>query len=327
MREVAGVPSPSAPTRRLRVVQIGDVASVAPALADALSPHVDVVSLPLRQVAGEQSGAVKVLAAPLRVVDAARVARRARALDPDVVHVHWVPNGIIGPLIGRPWVLHAHGDDIRALNAWRRLAFAPLVRLADAMLVSTPDLLRFARADAALLPTPVPTLESSVTATWDVLVCSAALPVKGSPVAFETLRRLARLRPGIRLAAHDGPAYEDGPWDRLPWATKAEFRHRLASARVVLGQFRLGALGVADLEAMATGRPVLTWVREGIYPEPPPVHSSRDPSDLARRVAELLDDDDAARAAGTAAADWVARTHGPERVARQLIAVYRRLTA
>ena len=313
-------------TDRLRIVQVGDVAHVAPAIADALAPHADVFNVPLRQVAARLSGPVKVLTAPMRIADAMRVARDVRRLRPDVVHVHWVPNGVIGPMVRRPWVLHAHGDDIRDLNVWRRLAFAPLIRAADAVVVSTPDLVDFAPAGAAFVPTPIPRLGGTRRPElWDVLVISAARDEKGSPVAFDALRRLAVRRPGLRMAAHDGPAYEEGPWERLAPTSKLEFQGRLAAARVVLGQFAIGALGIADLESMALGRPLLTWLREGLYPDPPPLFSSRDPEELAERAVALLDSDAERETIGSAGADWVRRTHAPDAIAAQLLAIYRRL--
>ncbi len=165
----------------MRIVQVGDVAGVADALARALAPYADVVNLPMPQVGARWPGFLKPFAVPLRLLAAARVARAVRRLRPDVVHIHWAPNGIVGVLARRPYVLHAHGDDVRALNIWRRLAFRWLIDRAALIVYSTPDLARY--VDGEWLPNPVWPVEPRPDATRSWASRDEALSISATPRA------------------------------------------------------------------------------------------------------------------------------------------------
>ena len=300
----------------LRIAQVGDVAHVAQALTAALSDQV-VFEFELRQRGASRRGVTKALAAPIRLLDAVRVARQVRRDHPDVGHVHWLPNGIVGPMLGCPWILHVHGDDLRTMPAPRQLIYPRILSLADAVVVSTPDLLPLA-PDSTWLPVPIPRLHISAPTRYDVLINARAHVQKGSATSFEALRLIHAADASLRLAAMDGPSFEEGPWDRIGFVPKAQFHRLLASSKIVIGQFQAGALGIADLEAMALGRPVVTWVRD-VYPDPPPVTNAH----TAREVASAV-------LAGPSAADaanWVERTHGREVVLGTLLPIYDRVVA
>jgi glycosyltransferase involved in cell wall biosynthesis len=313
----------------VRVVQIGDVASVAPALADALRNDADVISLPLRQSGARRGRLVKLFYGPSRVIDAARAARRARSLKPDVVHVHWVPNGIVGLMLGCPWILHVHGSDFRNLDRLRRHPYSFLLRAATEVVYATPDLARWVlpvRPDAELLPPAIPIRPGRSERDWDVLVASRAALSKGSDISAATVTRLLGEDPGLRIAAVDGPDFAS-PAVRLGFGPKEAFVERLARSRVVVGQFRVPALGISELEAMSVGRPVVTNIDLGLYPDPPPVVVARDAEAAATAIRRLLDTPAEADALGLAGERWVRDHHSPAAVASAALAVYRQALA
>lgn len=310
----------------LRVAQVGDVARVAIALTRALGSDCRVIRIALRQPGARLAGPLKVLALPLRIAELVLASVRVRRLRPDVVHIHWVPNGLIGILAGRPWVIHCHGDDIRALSWPRRPLFHWILGRATVVVVSTPDLLDWIprKFEPRYVPTPIPPFERmDVPEDRDVLVASAAYPGKGTAVAFAAIERLRSLRPGLKAAGISGPLFPPVA-AQLPMMPHANFLRELARSRVVLGQFEIGSLGVADLEAMALGRPVVTFVEKGRYVSPPPVISTTDPETIAARVAELLDDPRRRNEIGKACRAWVTETHSDAAVRRTLLALYGR---
>lgn len=309
----------------MRIVQVGDVASVAPALTGAIGERADIRVLPFAQRGAQRSGYAKALLAPLRVFDAALVARRVRALRPDIIHIHWVPNGIVGLFTDVPWVLHCHGSDIRELNALRRAIFEPVIRRASAVVYSTPDLrtaVERLRSDAIYLPTPVrlPDLLPQER-TWDVMLASRAASVKGAEIAFAGLATLHSDLPNLRSIAVDGPVFQPIA-SRLEFGPKETFLDHLGRSRVVVGQFRLAALGIAELEAMSLGRPVVSGADPALYPQPPPIRYARSANDVRREVRELLDNPEAADELGRRGRDWVARHFDPERIADTAMALY-----
>ncbi|MEO8468047.1 MAG: glycosyltransferase [Chloroflexota bacterium] len=310
----------------MRVVQIGDVAAVAPALADALRDRAEVISIPLAQRGSHRGGAIKLLLGPLRVIDAAKVARVARAMHPDIVHVHWVPNGIVGLMVRTPWVLHVHGSDIRDLGLLRRSPFHVLIRAASRVVYSTPDLARWVlplRPDADYLPTPIAIRASMPDRDWDVLVASRGAASKGSAVAAAAVELLLEQDPRLRIAAVDGPDF-NARAVRLPFVSKAAFVERLARSRVVMGQFRVPALGISELEAMSVARPVVTNVDLTFYKDPPPVVVATSPQAAAVGVRRLLDAPAEADALGLAGQRWVRAHYSPDSVGSEVLAIYRR---
>jgi glycosyltransferase involved in cell wall biosynthesis len=307
----------------MRVVQVGSVAGSAEMLGALLAGHVDLISLPIAQAAARRSGIAKIASSPLRAGAAIAVARDIRRFEPDVVHIHWAPNALVGPLSRRPWVLHARGSDIRGINALRRTVIHPLLKMADAVLVSTPDLLdalRPVRSDGIYVPNPVLLPATSDSQEWDVGLASAAIPVKGTDIAHAALSQMN----GVRAWALEGPLFQPASGAvKLPSTTKTEFIKRVVRTRVVVGQLKLGVLGNVELEAMAAARPVIAFVDEKWYPsDPPPVISARSPNEVARAVSDLLSNPERAEHVGAASREWVRRNHGFSRVRDQLLQVY-----
>lgn len=264
----------------MRVVQVGDVAGVAGMLAELL---------PMTSVPFRQSGAtsrVKVFHAPLRLLEAVRVAQQVRSLEPDIVHVHWATNAIVGPLLGRPWVLHVHGTDVR--GRW-----SPMLRWADAVIAATPDL------PGTYLSAPIPFRERGED-RYDVAIASRPDPVKGTAIAEQAV---------------------NADW-RAP-LPRDEFLRRLAETRVIVGQLVIGALGLVELEAMSMGRPVICYIRPELYPDPPPVPIARTGEEVRAHATRLLSDPSEADRIGREGQAWVRKHHDPEKVRERLLEVYR----
>lgn len=304
---------------------VADESLVAPALVASLQARAEVVEVPMARPGAHWPKPLKPFAFIARSLEAERVASDISEAWPpfDVVHIHWLPNGLVGrqAAVIPPWVLHVHGSDIRGLAGIRARVFPAILRMADAVVYSTPDLAAHIdpwRDDAEHLPTPIPSLDVEGEDRWDVLAASEALEVKGAAVTFAAMRRLAELRPGVRMAAFDGPAFQAGPWERLALTDKATFHRRLASSGVILGQFKLGILSIVECEALALGRPVIAWVDPALYPDPPPVVSVRDPEAIAAAALDALPPPDGAA--------WVQRHHGPARIADRLLDMYARIT-
>jgi glycosyltransferase involved in cell wall biosynthesis len=100
----------------------------------------------------------------------------------------------------------------------------------------------------------------------------------------------------------------------------------LRDHRVVLGQFRVGALGNAELEALACGVPVAAAFRyPDAYASPPPLVAGGvdDPEAVAHALAALLDDVPARAALAAASVAWIGATYAAPTIARRLIEVYR----
>lgn len=331
----SGGPSVGRPS----VVHVNDIASVGSTLAAALrdfgakatllEPPRPGATLPYPWKAG---------VLPVRVLGLVAAGVGLRLRRPDLVHVHYARLGIVGPLAGRPYVLHCHGSDVRGVrpgSAWGR-EIGPLLRAAALVYVATPDLLpdvRAFRPDARFLPNPIDVeafAPRAAAPTRDLLVGVRLDPIKGLDRIVETVASIVAARPSTSITVIDqGRGVADlmrvaGPNARLlPPASRDVLPAVYQDHRVAVGQALVGAMGNYELEALACGVPVLTAFHQGAaYPVPPPLAPAGDPTSAAASACRLLDDEAARRELGDAAAAWVRAQHAASAIARRLLGDY-----
>jgi glycosyltransferase involved in cell wall biosynthesis len=187
---------------------------------------------------------------------------------------------------------------------------------------ATPDLERYVRSqrrEAAFLPNPVDAAEfapaAPAGASNSVLIGCGLTQIKGANRILAACRELAISRPDIRFTVIGG-----GPYTRdfaaLPTVTvvrhrpRAEFPALINEHGLVIGQALLGALGMAELEALACARPLIGWFRyDRAYAEPIPMVRALDPRDIADAVVRLVDNPAERTRLGEAARAWVIRHH------------------
>lgn len=324
----------------LHVDHVNDIASVASVLAAAQARHGATVRVldpakPLAHLAYPW----KVLSFPLRVPPLLAAVIRLRRNAPSLVHIHYATQGVIGLGIGRPYVVHCHGSDVRGARrkGLRGTALSAILGRAALVLYATPDLasdLRRFRRDAVFLPNPIDTVAFAPArqATRDVLMATKLDPVKGAATALEALRLLLERRPATTVTVvASGPLLDVARaqlGSRVRFVapvTHARMPELIGDHRVALGQFRLGILSQVELEALASGVPVVTaFAHPEAYEEQPPIVHAQEPAEIAARLAALLDDEPRRSALAAAGRSWVIANHDLDLVARRLYEAYGR---
>ena len=259
----------------------------------------------------------------------------------DVYHFHFgrtliPPHNFDLPLyraLGARVVFHYHGCDVRNRTHMRatharaactecdpfciperqRRILADARRFADAELVSTPDLLESAPR-ATHLPVAVDLGDYPVRLPGGrpklVLHAPTNRLIKGTRHVEGVFERLRPRFPDVRFEIVE----------RVPWR---ELRERLEQADVVVDQVFMGWYGMVAVEAMASGKPVLCFIR-------PDFESRLDRCPIVRceietleaRLAGLLEGEERGRI-GEAGREYVEREHAAPVLARRLIALYR----
>lgn len=347
-----------------RVVHVNDVAGVASAaVTEAVAEGLPWRLWALPQVRGRWLGAK----AWIRLRDLARF--RAAGRSANILHVHYGHFAYYAWLVRRPYLLHLHGTDVRVNIGSRGLGWLTrsAIRRAAAVVYSTPDMrdaVHALRPDATWLPAPLdpavtaaevrygPRLDPAGPARPRIVFASRWDAVKGLDQLLAAARALRLCYPEADLVAIDwgkGAADAAAAGVRmLPLLPSAEFRDLLAGADVVIGQMASGALGVADLTAMALGRPLVARFTQGhaYGGDAAPIWNTATTAPL-EAVAEILGladdgreqgemDDGAAgaaraeaqeavRARCAAAADWARRHHGPGTFVTAAAEIYRRV--
>ncbi len=191
-------------------------------------------------------------------------------------------------------------------------------RLADHVLVATPDLLE--SVPGAELVTQAIDLGE-----WPEL--APRLVPRGKVVVLH-----APSDPVIKGTAYVERAVSDLQARGYPIELRllqrrphAEIRTAFAEADIVVDQLLLGWYGNFAIEAMACGRPVVGFIRDDlptVAGYAPPIRSAG-PGSITQVLAELVDDASLRRSLAEAGRDYVSRFHGPERIARRLVDCYR----
>jgi glycosyltransferase involved in cell wall biosynthesis len=106
----------------------------------------------------------------------------------------------------------------------------------------------------------------------------------------------------------------------------AEIRQAFAEADIVVDQILLGWYGNFSIEAMASSRPVIAFIRDdlpAVAGHAPPILSAT-PATIYSVLAELVENAAVRRSLAEAGRDYVARVHSPSRIASRLVEYYQR---
>lgn len=266
------------------------------------------------------------------------IAYRILRTSADVYHVHYLlQDCYTGLRLGkRPLIGHAHGSDVRtALNhpIWGKVVKHNL-RGCDKVLVSTPDIIDAARRfreDAEYLPNPVdlqlfhPKPPQEGGGRKRVLIASDSnWAVKGTDIAIRALSKVRNevsvsiiaygkdLDKTLRLAEKLGIQL-----NILPKTPHDKLNQYYWNSDVVIDRFKLGSLGMVSLEAIACGRPVITYVSSQ-YQEYRdfPLKDLRNEEEIAEAIIN------ADEKLWRKEYEYVIRNHNPTTIANRVMKIY-----
>jgi glycosyltransferase involved in cell wall biosynthesis len=238
----------------------------------------------------------------------------------DVFHFYFgwtlVPRKVQWPLLKatrRRSVLHFLGSDIRG-RAPEELAYA---RGADARIVGSYDALRWV-PDAHVVPPGLDLRE----------YVPAPAEERSRPVVLHAPSSRRRKGTEHVVAACKGLDVE---LDIVEGLRHDETRRRYERADIVVDQLNAGWYGIFALEAMALGKPVLSYLREEAVSETerelgvevPIIPVTKDT--LRDRIAELASSADERRRIGALSRSYAEQVHDADKGADRLIAIYRSL--
>jgi glycosyltransferase involved in cell wall biosynthesis len=181
--------------------------------------------------------------------------RAARAVEADLLHAHWLPSGWVAARTGRPFVVQVWGTDLELARRAPRPA-RRILRRARLVIAASRELAEAARRlgaeDVRVIPSGVdlPPEVGTEAEPPEVLYAGRLSEEKG-------VLELVAAADGLPLVvAGDGPLRSRVPGAR-GFVRHDELQELYARAAVVACPSRREGFGVACLEAMAHGRPVV----------------------------------------------------------------------
>jgi glycosyltransferase involved in cell wall biosynthesis len=251
--------------------------------------------------------------------------RAARRVDADFLHAHWLPAGWVAARTRRPFVLQVWGTDLELARRAPGLA-RPILRRARLVIAASTELADAARrlgaAEVRVIPSGV-----DLPAEVGVEAEPPEVLYAGRLSAEKGVLELVAASDGMRLVvAGDGPLRARVPAAR-GFVAHDELQGLYARAAVVACPSHREGFGVACLEAMAHGRPVVAGDVGGLrdlvvdgetgYLVPP-----RDVQGLREALERLLADRELRRRFGEAGRRRAAERFSWERATEATLAAY-----
>jgi len=314
---------------------VAGIATVQANLLRAAGHEVDQIALPA--FGATWKWPAKAIALPVRLAAYLPTIARLRSARYDVVHIHWLSQGIVGVLARRPFFAQAHGSDahLNLNNPVYRWVNRSVLRRANKIFYVTPNLRGYLRAaddKLVYLPNPVETEQigqelAPPTQVSKVLVFTRLDPIKGVDQIFPAAERLSQI---VELTALDwGSLAGDyvrryGRWVRfVKPIPHSGIGTLLRQFDVVIGQMRQGVLGLMDIEALAAGRPLIAALDANMYPEdPPPVIAASGADEVISAVESLRNHPDELAELSRKGREWAFRNHGLAHHLKLLEAAY-----
>ena len=227
--------------------------------------------------------------------------RAARRTDADLLHAHWLPSGWVAARTGKPYVVQVWGTDVELARrapwvARRALRGAQLVIAASNALADSARALGASNVKVIPSGVDLPRSVGEEASPPEILYAGRLSPEKG-------VEDLVAAAAGMKLVvAGDGPLRRRVP-GALGLVRHDELQQLYGRAAVVACPSRREGFGVACLEAMAHGRPVVATNVGGLRDlvvegETGLVVPPGDPAALRAALARLLADPDLRRTLG-----------------------------
>jgi len=252
--------------------------------------------------------------------------RAARRADADLLHAHWLPSGWVAARTGTPYVVQLWGTDMELARRAPRLARgvlrgARLVIAASAALAASARELGAARVELIPSGVDLPREVGEEASPPEVLYAGRLSAEKG-------VLELVEATAGMKLVvAGDGPLRDRVPQAR-GFVPPDELQRLYGRAAVVACPSRREGFGVACLEAMAHGRPVVASAVGGLKDlvvdgETGLLVPPRDPRALRAALERLLGDRALRSELGAAGRERARERFSWDAVTEATIAAYR----
>jgi glycosyltransferase involved in cell wall biosynthesis len=214
--------------------------------------------------------------------------------------------------LGKKVIFHFHGSEIRGKE------MHPRIRLADAHLVSTLDLLESVR-DGIWIPQPIdldywqPLPVRKQKENLTIIHAPTSREVSGTNTLISTIEDLKKEGHKLELCIIEGKPYE----------TLKEYYQ---NADIFVGKIapRIGTYGNFDVEGMALKKPACVYMKQeylSLYPSELPVVNTR-PENIKQNLKMLIEDENLRNQIGEQGRAYVEKYHDLKRVALKCISIY-----
>ncbi len=213
--------------------------------------------------------------------------------------------------LGKKVIFHFHGSEIRGKK------MHPRIKLADARLVSSPDLLQYA-PDGIWIPQPVdleywkPLPDFNPEKALIIIHAPTHRNKKGTDLILLTIQELKKEGYPVELSLIEGKPYE---------SLKSYYQ----KGDIFMDQILIGTYGNFSIEGMALKKPICVFITDEasrLYPEELPVMNTS-PDNLKQNLIKLIEDEKLRIDLGEKGRAYVEKYHDVQKVALKCLSIYR----
>jgi hypothetical protein len=182
---------------------VNDVAGVAMSEISILrKAGYDVHFFSLPAIGASWPSLPKALSIPIRLASYLPVIIQLRRGRYDFLHIHYVPQGLVGLAVGKPFFVHAHGSDLHVnfKSRFKKAVSLRILRRSRAILYVTPNLREFLKGfeeKAYLVGNPIEPdvfrVRAAPSTITNVLIFTRLEPIKGADRIFDRVDDLSRI--------------------------------------------------------------------------------------------------------------------------------------
>jgi len=331
----------------LKILHFNDVANVSSTLVDASLKqgiYSEIYRIPLGNYR-RTSTVKKIYLLFNRLVEIIKLRKYYKENNFSILHIHYAYFGILGVLAGIPYHLHCHGTDVRDNLKHPLFKSITLFSLKKAKKVyySTPDLAEAVnkiRKDALFIPNPINLDlfinrdDKGTTALNDkikIIVISKLDPTKGIDIVMNAIKKLSNRKDidftvfnfGVESSEYIEVLKSYKNIKLIDRVSYMEMPNLVEQHNIVIGQLKLGAIGMSELEAMALGMPVISKFNyDFFYKEPPPFVKVTSSNELVKEIENLVNNPVLREEIGLKSKDWVKRNHDYKTIFDRLLKEY-----
>ena len=269
--------------------------------------------------------------------------------NPDIIHIHYLPTSLYALFAGKKFILHLHGSDIRGLSITskeycvREIIYRKfkkyILRKAQLVFYSTPNLKKdvdVVRKDAIFIPNPIKIktiLKKEVgelKKTIDILFFAALSDHKGADIAFPAFEKIKSIYNDKVNIVCINFGKEKEKYNKYSFVRCVEkIKHEnindfLNEFDIIIGQLKVGAIGVSELEVMGLGIPLISNFKyNDFYQEECPLISCGSSEEVINAIQELFTNEKFRLDTSRKQFEWVCKYHKDINVVFKLINNYK----
>lgn len=315
--------------KNLKILHLNNVAEVGKIISNQqIISGLDSEFIDLVKPLSSSNFALKLLSLPIRFAHALLLRIKISLGSYDIIHVHYTTSALFFLGIKSRLVVHVHGSDVRDQDKskFRFLINKIVFKYSDLIFYSTPDLkIHLDKYEVTAIfaanPLDIENFNETQLPLLSIFIHASISQIKGATILIEAIKKIQYDYPGVKISYLGfGDTLDDIEKLKLNKMTKVKrenLKSLISSHGLILGQFKVGAIGMSELEALACNRPVVCHFEyDHVYKTPSPFLKAKTADEIYQHVKSYLENPTSFLIDKEKYRAWVIENHSKEKIER-----------